>query len=172
MGDLNIGPNHVWKLTYAELEKAGYYNANVEADEPFCTFCPAENLINDFAANDERIIDHVQVRNAATSNPKRTMEDVVTLTLPNGETMESNLSDHFGYQTTVSYMIGKEYPRNTYEEPPKDNTFMMIAMIVIIVIVLAIIIAVALVLYFCCCKEKKEGEGAKFGKSVEMASKA
>ena len=57
MGDLNVGPNMVWKRTYWEIEKAGYFNANVESDDPFCTFCPAENLINDYA--DARIIDHV-----------------------------------------------------------------------------------------------------------------
>ena len=105
MGDLNTGPYHVWNETYQELENAGYTSANVDS---FCTFCPDENLINHY--NDDRNIDHVQVRNAETSNPQRNMDEMITLTLENGETIEAHLSDHFGYQATVTYQEGSHRP--------------------------------------------------------------
>ena len=99
------------------------------------------------------------------------MEDVVTITLPSGETMESNLSDHFGYQATVSYEEGKEYPRKVFVEPEGAVAkAARIAIIIVVIVLVVIAIAVGILVYCCCCK--KDGEGGKFGKNVEMSAKA
>ena len=139
MGDFNFGPNHEWRLNYYLLLEAGFANANIES-------------------NDNGKIDHVFVKNAATSNPQRVMNDTVTITLSSGETMNSHLSDHFGYQATVSYEEGKDYtPEEEFVHPDWVNPYsdenfgtMLWYCIETSLVMLAIIIIVGIIKGWCC----------------------
>lgn len=109
IGDFNVGPNIPDQNIAAEFPENyqvildnEYVSANTASETTFCTYCPSENLINNEDVGDSSI-DHIFVRNAETSNPRRILDDQVTLTNPMGDPVEVHLSDHFGYKATVTY---------------------------------------------------------------------
>jgi endonuclease/exonuclease/phosphatase family metal-dependent hydrolase len=108
MGDFNAGPalgdDIAGELedNYQTLEADGYVCANTASETPFCTWCADNLLINDPTNN---AIDHVMVRYAETSNPRRLLDTPITVETEDapGGSAEVNLSDHFGLQATVSW---------------------------------------------------------------------
>ena len=121
MGDLNsssaipaAGINPVYPDIFQMYLDAGYIDANVVDPEPKATWDPDENTLTQFyfvADNNiilapKTIFDHVMVRNANTSDPKRILDQTVRLfpdqTFNDGNPIDLHLSDHYGMQVKVS----------------------------------------------------------------------
>ena len=104
MGDLNLGPGvpsldifEVWPATWDLIIMDGWTSANTQdSDNPLCTFCPSTNLLNFGNAFGDRIIDHILVKNAETSEPSLLFNEPVQFEFPT-QTIISHLSDHYGY---------------------------------------------------------------------------
>ena len=111
MGDFNAGPDNpdknieaLWEDNYLEILFEGFDSAILEDDElaPFCTLCPSINPVFAFQFEDV-LVDHIFVRNAKSSNPRRLLDDPISLTGPDGNTRTAFRSDHYGYQATVTF---------------------------------------------------------------------
>lgn len=110
IGALNNGPvlpsvgfSGKMAENYLKLEEAGFVDANIESPEPFATWSPSElpELFPELAEaiGGDNALDHVMVRYADTSNPRRLLEETVTFVdegFNDGNPFELHLSDHYG----------------------------------------------------------------------------
>lgn len=106
LGDLNTGPaiqesgiESEWPENFQHLVEAGLTAPYLAQSDVQCTDCPE----NSFHAADSapKLIDHVLLRGvAASAHVERVMTQTVTIEV-DGETVETNLSDHFGLQLTL-----------------------------------------------------------------------
>ena len=105
LGDMNTGPaltglSAELPDNYAKFEAAGYADANVAAATPFCTWCTTNTLVPDTDA--DTTLDHILVKGATTADPVRLFDGTVDVEASEG-TVTTNLSDHFGWTSTVSW---------------------------------------------------------------------
>jgi endonuclease/exonuclease/phosphatase family metal-dependent hydrolase len=104
LGDLNTSPALAGGLTaevpetWGAIAAAGWFDANVAASAPFCTWC-AENSLT--KSPDSRAIDHILVQGMTSDAPARIFDGEVTITGLEGD-VSVPLSDHFGFQAAVT----------------------------------------------------------------------
>lgn len=110
LGDLNTGPTLPPDIT-GELEdnwgliaSAGWLDANVAADAPFCTWCAENTLTGDVSS---KAIDHILVAGGSTTDAVRIFDGTVSITADEG-TVDVPLSDHYGWQAAVTVTVAAE----------------------------------------------------------------
>ena len=111
MGDFNAGPANqdldivaLWEDNYKSILNEGFDTALSDNDlAPFCTLCPSVNPLQ-FNQSEDVFVDHIFVRQATASNPRRILDDPVSFPGPDdGPELDGFRSDHYGYQATVSF---------------------------------------------------------------------
>ena len=103
-GDLNTGPaadtlKEELSASWQKVIDNGWSHPNTEQDTPFCTWC-SENLI--ITGSSDQAIDHVLVKNALGSEPKRFWDGELMLKNAEGESITTSYSDHYGLSVLVT----------------------------------------------------------------------
>lgn len=99
LGDFNHGPGEL-PDNYEIMLDAGYEDPIADADVA-CTFCP-ENTLLEGADDVDDLIDHIYVRTPGSIESAQTVfDETVEVTLADGTTAQSNLSDHYGVEVEL-----------------------------------------------------------------------
>lgn len=107
MGDMNTGPAKAgltaeFPNNFKMLANKGYQNPYLDKDAPACTYC-GDNTLNNNDAN--QVIDQVFLgftTPISIVSAERAYTNPVDIEDENGDTISTNLSDHYGLRVTVS----------------------------------------------------------------------
>ena len=103
IGDVNTGPaigaeiEAEFPVTYERFVAAGFQSSFVRSPSPKCSFCADNTLHMDVSGPDSTLIDHIFIRGIVDepAEASRILDQPVAI-LVQGDSMQTNLSDHYG----------------------------------------------------------------------------
>ncbi len=111
LGDMNCGPetdriDPEDPESFARFEKAGYVDPYLAESAPRCTWCSDNSFIDaDPSTSTDSLIDHVLLRSPTVelrTTAHRVLDERATIEVE-GESVTTNLSDHYGVQVGLTW---------------------------------------------------------------------